>query len=1031
MQLDDGRRQSVREGLTRLLLGDDIFISYSRADGAAYAAKLASELTRDGLSCRFDQWGSRPGASVPEELLRALRRSGLFVLVATGMAGSSPQVETEIRDFLRTGRAIVPIDLDGTIRSARWWPLIEGLPLSKAEPVPEVLDRIRHTLTFTRRNARLMRLAVAVLTIVAALSILSVVAGSRAASAIARASDSAQQATREAARASDATAARVRAESDGARATEEAVRARGLAKEQERLASEAVTARQLAQREAERQQALTVEATANRRLAEQSRDAQQLAGRAMNAVDADQNPMMALAYGIAALKRAPTLEAADTVARALSLSRMSISAIKLDSYAGRFRFTPSGRHILVASRTPAPGYRLVATVLTTYPLKELLRIERDKILASAVSANERFLAISDGRACVLVYEILTGRPVTCLPQAGVHSIQFSGDGRYVSLTSVTGGAGPSRTEAVRLWSMKDWSPGPQLTVPAFVPGVAFSRDDRHLLVAMGPFGQTICYWSFESGNECPAVSQPGETAQGIVSDPDFLDVAFTGDGKVLRAGSVTGAVSVDLKSGTATRFTGFGASPVFDPSGTAFVTRPAGGVATLWARGQVVGHLVHPGTVRSVRFSPDGQTIVTTCEDGLVRIWDAGLRPDQQNDFGTTSNRLVGVINHGPPAAPTLPNRAELIGGIDISSDGTLLATASQDGWVRTWKLTGHPAVGTARHGQWVSGVAQGPTPDTLLSSGSYFGRVWRLNPLREAGRLRPHENDAHGIFMSTDGRLIASTGEDSQVHFFDASTGRFLRTIKHNDREATIESALGGPATYLLTAGQGHVRLWETASGSLVAESPASSYVTAMAMSPLETLAAIAQERRTLLVNVRERLKVVATIESAADVATLVFDRTGHRLLIGLANGDIRLIDVASRREIRVLHHVDRVTAADFSADNSLLATGSRDRTVRIWDPDRGVELARLTRQYRVDAVAFIGGDAMIAAGGQNYVEVSPWRSADLVRTACAQLKYLGADSWQRLVGREIAPSICASHGSAAIPSATAVDQGRLSKKR
>lgn len=205
--------------------------------------------------------------------------------------------------------------------------------------------------------------------------------------------------------------------------------------------------------------------------------------------------------------------------------------------------------------------------------------------------------------------------------------------------------------------------------------------------------------------------------------------------------------------------------------------------------------------------------------------------------------------------------------------------------------------------------------------------------------------------------------------------------------------------------------RLWETASGSLVAELPAASYVTAMAMSPAETLAAIAQERRTLLVSARERLKVVATIESAADVTTLGFDRTGNRLVIGQANGDIRLIDVASRREIRVLHHLDRVTAADFSADNSWLATGSRDRTVRIWDPGRGVELARLTRQYRVDAVAFIAGDAMIAAGGQNYVEVSPWRSGDLVNAACTQLKGLGADSWQRLVGREIAPSICASN--------------------
>ena len=300
----------------------------------------------------------------------------------------------------------------------------------------------------------------------------------------------------------------------------------------------------------------------------------------------------------------------------------------------------------------------MATVLTTYPLKELLRIERDKILASAVSANERFLAISDGRACVLEYEILTGRPVTCLHAgwSSQHPVQrrrrpiCQPDQRDRRSRSVENRGG----EAVVDEGLES---GPQLTVPAFVPGVAFSRDDRHLLVAMGPFGQTICYWSFESGNECPAVSQPGETAQGIVSDPDFLDVAFTGTGGAARR-------QRDRR--------GLGGSEVRDRNSLHGLRRVAGvqsvrhrvrdaagrWVATLWARGQVVGHLVHPDAVRAW-FSPDGQTIVTTCEDGLVRIWDAGLRPDQQNDFGTASNRLVGVINHGPPAAPTLPNRAE------------------------------------------------------------------------------------------------------------------------------------------------------------------------------------------------------------------------------------------------------------------------------------------------------------------------------------------------------------------------------------
>ena len=88
--------------------------------------------------------------------------------------------------------------------------------------------------------------------------------------AISRASDSAEQAARESQRAATGASEpgkpppSVRAERDWAMSAEQANRARGVAEEQRRLASEAVTARQLAQREAERQQALTVEATANR-----------------------------------------------------------------------------------------------------------------------------------------------------------------------------------------------------------------------------------------------------------------------------------------------------------------------------------------------------------------------------------------------------------------------------------------------------------------------------------------------------------------------------------------------------------------------------------------------------------------------------------------------------------------------------------------------------------------------------------------------------------------------------------------------
>ena len=170
----------------RLLFGSDIFVSYSRADSATYAARLASELVARGFDCRLDQWGARPGSELPPELLRDLRRCSMLVVVGSAGSGKSSAVEKEIREFLPTGRFIVPVDIDGSIRSARWWPLLQGLAVveekpddgqSATLPSAQTIERIVNTASFTRRSLRLRRISFAVLVLLGALIGASVIAG--------------------------------------------------------------------------------------------------------------------------------------------------------------------------------------------------------------------------------------------------------------------------------------------------------------------------------------------------------------------------------------------------------------------------------------------------------------------------------------------------------------------------------------------------------------------------------------------------------------------------------------------------------------------------------------------------------------------------------------------------------------------------------------------------------------------------------------------------------------------------------------
>src|SRR5262245_32264446 len=120
--------------LLRYFFGEDVFISYTRADAITYAAGLANELMRRDFSCFLDQWVTPPGRELPKPLRRALNRTTGLVLVGTEGATQSAAVENEIRTFRSTGRMIIPISFDGALERASWYEVIVGLALSAESP---------------------------------------------------------------------------------------------------------------------------------------------------------------------------------------------------------------------------------------------------------------------------------------------------------------------------------------------------------------------------------------------------------------------------------------------------------------------------------------------------------------------------------------------------------------------------------------------------------------------------------------------------------------------------------------------------------------------------------------------------------------------------------------------------------------------------------------------------------------------------------------------------------------------------------
>ena len=276
------------------------------------------------------------------------------------------------------------------------------------------------------------------------------------------------------------------------------------------------------------------------------------------------------------------------------------------------------------------------------------------------SPNGRFVVTASADRTAAIWDSNTGVRLRTLRAPGaVLAARFSPDGKIVVTGDVRG--------HVQLWSSR-WQLLATGNQRGAVTDVAFAADGGVFATA-GSGGATL--WSLPSGKRIRPLGAPGGVSR----------VAFSPDGSLVAGAGEHGAAWVwNAETGSARklkvskkRLT----DVVFSPDGSLLlVTGP--NVRTFNPRtGALVNELVgHTGGVAGGAFSPDGRWIVTA-GPATVILWQSDSdRPyHAEHDFYL---RAPGTVSES--------QKNKHLTSASFSPDGRLVLSSSEDGTVRLYR---------------------------------------------------------------------------------------------------------------------------------------------------------------------------------------------------------------------------------------------------------------------------------------------------------------------------------------------------------
>ena len=377
------------------------------------------------------------------------------------------------------------------------------------------------------------------------------------------------------------------------------------------------------------------------------------------------------------------------------------------------------------------------------------------------------------------------------------------------------------------------------------------------------------------------------------------------------------------------------------------------------------------------------QRLATEEKARKIRVPQSSLSANRSSPSGVSQVSQQSILQ--PQTKKVLPlatllytyhGHSASVPTVTWSPDGFRIASASHDHTAQVWYAFTGNTIHTFSHRSPVNAVAWSPDGQFIASAG--FGgtvHIWETaggsNVLNYDGHAGPIGGAVNALAWSPNGRYIASASNDHTVQVWDHTTGLNICTYRgHEGWFRRVRALTWSPDNKYIASASDEmaVQVWEDQHGGRNDR----------------TRNSASDEKAVQVWEATTGHGVFSYNKHYDWVTSVAWSKDGQFIASGSSDKTARVWDANLSQHNSLLHksltytgHSGEVTTVAWSSDGQFIASGSADRTVQVWDAATGDHIFTCKGHVdKVTTVAWSPDGQFIASGSADGV-VQVWKAS------------------------------------------------------